>query len=316
MIRERDPKDSINDRSSAFLFYSSPYNWDSDAYSPRIKTKQSIISTSFPRNINKTLSSPPNLIWYSHHFRLHLYLPSSQLEATNLSHRKVFPSKRKKKKKNHIPFQGNRKSLVQTSSNVFKRLQTISNDFKRVRFEQDRGREELAALCNERDVRVRVCMRVRMRGRTSQARRKQMVTMAGVSRLVGGPISRLGGTTINQLAARDRGGGVATILFDILTLSRRQSGGDYWYSADLRRSWPILLGFVGKGNGGWNDIFWNRLVETHDWWTRWNWSWMREFLEFFWLRNQRIRSWIFFFIIDQISFCCRSICWVEPYSII
>lgn len=182
MIRERDPKDSINDRSSAFLFYSSPYNWDSDAYSPRIKTKQSIISTSFPRNINKTLSSPPNLIWYSHHFRLHPYLPSSQLEATNLSHRKVFPSK---KKKNHIPFQGNRKSLVQTSSNVFKQLQTISNDFKRVRFEQDRGREELAALCNERDVRVRVCMRVRMRGRTSQARRKQMVTMAGVSRLIG-----------------------------------------------------------------------------------------------------------------------------------
>ena len=131
MIRERDPKDSINDRSSAFLFYSSPYNWDSDAYSPRIKTKQSIISTSFPRNINKTLSSPPNLIWYSHHFRLHPYLPSSQLEATNLSHRKVFPSK-KKKKKNHIPFQGNRKSFIQTSSNVFKRFQTASNNFKRL----------------------------------------------------------------------------------------------------------------------------------------------------------------------------------------
>lgn len=125
MIRERDPKDSINDRSSAFLFYSSPYNWDSDAYSPRIKTKQSIISTSFPRNINKTLSSPPNLIWYSHHFRLHPYLPSSQLEATNLSHRKVFPSKKKKKS-----YTVSRKSKI-ARSNVFKRLQTTSNNFKR-----------------------------------------------------------------------------------------------------------------------------------------------------------------------------------------
>lgn len=126
MIRERDPKDSINDRSSAFLFYSSPYNWDSDAYSPRIKTKQSIISTSFPRNINKTLSSPPNLIWYSHHFRLHPYLPSSQLEATNLSHRKVFPSKKKKKS-----YTVSRKSKI-VRSNVFKRLQTTSNNFKRL----------------------------------------------------------------------------------------------------------------------------------------------------------------------------------------
>lgn len=47
---------------------------------------------------------------------------------------------------------------------------------------------------------VYVCVCVRLRVRASQAR-KQMVTMAGVSRLVGGPISRLGGTTINQLAA-------------------------------------------------------------------------------------------------------------------
>lgn len=125
MIRERDPKDSINDRSSAFLFYSSPYNWDSDAYSPRIKTKQSIISTSFPRNINKILSSPPNLIWYSHHFRLHPYLPSSQLEATNLSHRKVFPSKKKKS------YTVSRKSKI-ARSNVFKRFQTTSNNFKRL----------------------------------------------------------------------------------------------------------------------------------------------------------------------------------------
>lgn len=45
-----------------------------------------------------------------------------------------------------------------------------------------------------------VCVCMRLRVRASEAR-KQMVTMAGVSRLVGGPISRLGGTTINQLAA-------------------------------------------------------------------------------------------------------------------
>lgn len=141
VIRERDPKDSINDRSSAFLFYSSPYNWDSDAYSPRIKTKQSIISTSFPRNINKTLSSPPNLIWYSHHFRLHPYLPSSQLEATNLSHRKVFPSKKKRKKIIYRFKEIENRSFkrLQTSSNDFKQFQTTSNAFVSNRTEVGRN---------------------------------------------------------------------------------------------------------------------------------------------------------------------------------
>lgn len=104
-----------------------------------------------------------------------------------------------------------------------------------------------------------------------------------------------------------RGGGgvdVATILFDIWTLLRRQSGGDYWYPADLRRS---CQGFVwgGKWRMKWCRFLKRSLVETHDWWTRRNWS--RVSVEFLWFVRGN-----FFFIIDH---WFRSVVSSLPYLI-
>lgn len=314
MIRERDPKDSINDRSSAFLFYSSPYNWDSDAYSPRIKTKQSIISTSFPRNINKTLSSPPNLIWYSHHFRLHPYLPSSQLEATNLSHRKVFPSKKKKS------YTVSRKSKI-ARSNVFKRLQTTSNNFKRLQTRSFRTglRSGGIGRALQREGCACTCVYAYAYAWAHVASSTKANGNNG-GRVPAGRWPNFSARWDDDKSARGAGSWRRRRRDDIIRHFNFIATAVRWRLLILGWFTPILANsarfrWEGKRRMKWHflkSLGWNpRLMDEMK-------LIVNERIFGIFLIEESTNSFVnfFFFIIDQISFCCRSICWVEPYLII